>query len=90
MHDKISLGTPASTHALTAKREAFRSKQMKLLSHDPILNAKRFRLLALEKLERARCAKSVPERRHHRTLAKHYMFMIDSELEAASQQKTLP
>ncbi len=63
---------------------------MKLPSHDPILNAKRFRLLALENLERARCAKSVPERRHHRTLAKHYMFMTESELEAASRREGLP
>ena len=42
---------------------------MNLPSHDPILNAKRFRLLALENLERAWSAKSVPERCHHRTLA---------------------
>ena len=63
---------------------------MKLPSHDPILNAKRFRLLALENLERARFAKSVPERRHHRTLAKHYMFMTESELEVASRQEALP
>ena len=58
---------------------------MKLPNPDPILNAKRFRLLALKNLERARFAKSVPERRHHRTLAKHYMFMTESELEAAEQ-----
>jgi hypothetical protein len=63
---------------------------MKLPSHDPILNAKRFRLLALENLERARSAKSVPDRRHHRTLAKHYMFMTEAELEAASRQEALP
>ena len=60
---------------------------MKLPSHDPILNAKRFRLLALENLERARSAKSVRERRHHRTSAKHYMFMTESELEVASKQE---
>ena len=36
---------------------------MKLPSHNPILNARRFRLLALENLERAQSAKSVPERR---------------------------
>jgi hypothetical protein len=63
---------------------------MKLPCHDPLLNAKRFRLLSLENLERARCAKSVPERRHHRTLAKHYMFMTESELEAASREAALP
>ena len=62
---------------------------MKLATHDPILNAKRFRLLALENLERAQGAKSIPERRHHRTLAKHYMFMVESELEAASKQGSL-
>ena len=60
---------------------------MKLPSHDPILNAKRFRLLALENLERARSAKSIPEHRHHRTLAKHYIFMTEAELEAASKQE---
>jgi hypothetical protein len=59
---------------------------MNLPSHNPIMNAKRFRLFALENLERARSAASVPERRHHRTLARHYMFMIESELEAASNQ----
>ena len=62
---------------------------MKLPSHNPILNARRFRLLALENLERAQSAKSVPERRHHRTLAKHYLFMTESELEAANKQKPL-
>jgi hypothetical protein len=62
---------------------------MKLPSHDPILNAQRFRILALENLERARSAKSVPEGRHHRTLAKHYLFMTESELEAANKQKHL-
>ena len=60
---------------------------MNLPNHDPVMNAKRFRLLALENLERAQSAKSVPERRHHRTLARHYMFMIESELEAASKQE---
>jgi hypothetical protein len=60
---------------------------MNLPSHDPIMNAKRFRLLALENLERARSAKSVPERRHHRKLARHYMSMTESELEAASMQE---
>jgi hypothetical protein len=59
---------------------------MNLPSHDPIMNAKRFRLLAQQNLERARSAGSVPEHRHHRTLARHYMFMIESELEAASKQ----
>jgi hypothetical protein len=59
---------------------------MKLPSHDPIANAKRFRLLALDNVERARSAKSVPERRHHRALAQHYMLMTESELEAASGQ----
>jgi hypothetical protein len=44
----------------------------------------------VENLERAQRAKSVPDRRHHRTLAKHYMFMTESELEAASRQETLP
>ena len=62
---------------------------MKLPSHNPILNARRFRLLALENLERARSAKSVPEGRHHRTLAKHYLFMTELELEAANRQKPL-
>ncbi len=62
---------------------------MKLPNHDPILNARRFRLLALENLERARSAKSVPEGRHHRTLAKHYLFMTESELEAANKQNSL-
>jgi hypothetical protein len=62
---------------------------MNLPSHDPILNAKRFRLLALENLERAQCARSVLERCHHRTLAKHYMFMTESELEVASKQEPL-
>jgi len=60
---------------------------MNLPSHDPIMNAKRFRLLALENLERARSARSVPERLHHRTLARHYMFMTEAELEAASKHK---
>jgi hypothetical protein len=60
---------------------------MNLPSHNPILNAKRFRLLALENVERARSAESVPERRHHRTLARHYMFMTEAELEAASKQE---
>jgi len=58
---------------------------MKLPSHDSILNARRFRLLAVENLERARSAKSGPELRHHRTLAKHYLFMTELELEAASR-----
>jgi hypothetical protein len=62
---------------------------MNLPSHDPIMNAKRFRLLALENLERAQRAKNVRERRHHRTLAKHYMSMTESELEAASKQEPL-
>jgi hypothetical protein len=62
---------------------------MKLPSHNPILNARRFRLLALENLERDRSAKSIPEGRHHRTLAKHYLFMTESELEAANRQKPL-
>jgi hypothetical protein len=82
----LALGTSASGHALTGKHEAFRSQHMNLPSHNPIMNAKRFRLFALENLERARSAASVPERRHHRTLARHYMFMIESELEAASKQ----
>jgi hypothetical protein len=56
-------------------------------SHNPIKNAKRFRLLALENLERARSAGSVPGRRHHRTSALHYIFMTESELEAASKRK---
>jgi hypothetical protein len=60
---------------------------MKLPSHNPILNARRFRLLALENLERAQSAKSVPKRWHHRTLAKHYLFMTESEVEAANKQK---
>ncbi len=60
---------------------------MKLPKHDAVLNAKRFRLLALENLERAQSAKSVPERRHHRTLAKHYLYMTESELEAASKRE---
>ena len=62
---------------------------MNLPSPDPIVNAKRFRLLAMENLERARSAESAPERRHHRTLAKHYMTMTESELEAASKQEPL-
>jgi hypothetical protein len=62
---------------------------MKLPSHNPILNARRFRLLALENLERARSAKTVPERRHHRTLTKHYLFMTEAELEAAKREKPL-
>lgn len=62
---------------------------MKLPSHNPILNARRFRLIALENLERAECAKSIRERGHHRTLAKHYMFMAELELEAANKQKTV-
>jgi hypothetical protein len=41
----------------------------------------------LENLERAECAKSIRERGHHRTLAKHYMFMTELELEAANKQK---
>ncbi len=59
---------------------------MKLPNHDPILNARRFRLLALENLERARSAKSVPEGRHHRTLAKHYLLMTESQLQASKQK----
>lgn len=58
-----------------------------LPSHNPILNAKRFCLLASENLERAQSAKNVPERCHHRTLAKHYMFMTELELDAASKQE---
>jgi hypothetical protein len=61
---------------------------MNLPSHNPIVNAKRFRLLALENLERAQSAESVPERGHHRTLARHYMFMTESELDAASKQES--
>jgi hypothetical protein len=60
---------------------------MKLPKHDPVLNAKRFRQLALENVERARSAKNVRERRHHHALAKHYMVMTESELEAASKQE---
>ena len=61
---------------------------MKLPCHDPLLNAKPFRLLALENLERARCAKSVPESGGTiAALAKHYMFMTESELEAASERQ---
>jgi hypothetical protein len=62
---------------------------MKLPSHNPILNARRFRLLALENLERARSAKTVSEGRHHRTLTKHYLFMTESELDAAKREKPL-
>jgi len=58
---------------------------MDLPNHDPIMNAKRFRRLALENLELAQSAESVPERGHHRTLAKHYIFMTESELDAASK-----
>ena len=61
----------------------------KLPSHNPIMNARRFRLLALESLEQARAAKSVPEHKHHRTLVKHYLFMTELELETADKQKPL-
>jgi hypothetical protein len=56
-----------------------------MLTRDPLIKAQHFQDCAQESLQRAECAQTSADRRHHLTLARHYLLMGEAELEEASK-----
>jgi hypothetical protein len=52
---------------------------------DPLIKAKHFQGRAQARLQLAECAHSSNNRRHHLTLARHYLLMGEAEIEEASK-----
>jgi hypothetical protein len=65
--------------------QSYRTTSQLMLTRDPHIKAQHFQDCARESLRRTECAKTSADRRHHLTLARHYLLMGQAELEEASK-----